>query len=332
MLEHKVKGDYAVFQEGAVVNIDFFDQYSLTLYDIIDKYSDVVVSVFINIIVLILVLITIIYQKKVLSDYNKIQKTFIISIGVFTLLALIMTNEIINWEYIPKFLWNIQFPWRLCIFLDFGVSVITGFALNKFESSEIRILLFIIVIATCLNDVNYVIEKDGLQVVTPISYEVASDADTTAIGVMKEYLPVKARDNLDYLKNRTEDVIVEVGEATIETIENDVPYLSFSVNIENEESVTVEIPRIFYFGYTIKLETETGEVKNLEYYENDMGFIEFEIEESGIVTVDYTGTTLNKIANIISIILIVMFILYIIIYIINRKKKLNYNLKQNERG
>ena len=321
MIEHMVNGDYVVFQDEAMVNIDKLNIHSLTFYDIIDKYADLDVNVYINTAVLILMLITIFYRKKILENCNKVQKTLFFSIIIFSIVALIMTNKLINWESIPKFLWNIQFPWRLCCFLTFGTSIIASLAIKLFKTEESKRIIFIIVAIICLIEVNYTINESTLQVVEQLSYEEMSSVDSAKpMGNQKEYLPVNAKNNLEYLRDRSQDVIVMQGNANIEITYNRTPSLQFNIDIENDESVIVEIPRIFYFGYTIKLETNTGEVENIEYYENENGLIEFEIEKSGTIIIDYTGTVINRVANVISIFLVIIFVLYVIIYTISRRK------------
>ena len=56
-------------------------------------------------------------------------------------------------------------------------------------------------------------------------------------------------------------------------------------------------------------------MENINYYENENGFIEFEIDKSGTITVSYSGTFLYNIAKIVSVVSIVAFVI-----ILNKKK------------
>ena len=66
-------------------------------------------------------------------------------------------------------------------------------------------------------------------------------------------------------------------------------------------------------GYEIKLKTSDGNEEKIDYYENENGFMEFGINKSGIIIIDYKGTTLNKIANIISILMIIIYLIFVFV-------------------
>ena len=123
--------------------------------------------------------------------------------------------------------------------------------------------------------------------------------------------------NIDYFATRDKDVHVVTGNAKIKTLEDDTPYLKFKVN--TSKKVIVEIPRLYYLWYDINLIDKDKNKINLEFYENEVGFIEFIIPKSGIVTVEYKKTFLSSIADIISIISLLDLIIYL--YILNKNKK-----------
>ena len=71
--------------------------------------------------------------------------------------------------------------------------------------------------------------------------------------------------------------------------------------------ITLELPYIYYLGYTVEIETN-GVIQKLETFESENGFVATSLPESALdideevhVTVEYTGTTLMKITYIISI-------------------------------
>ena len=63
------------------------------------------------------------------------------------------------------------------------------------------------------------------------------------------------------------------------------------------DTVTLELPRLYYLGYDIKQITN-NKTKKLNYNPGDKGFITFEVEENGIIKVDYTGTVLYKLSKV----------------------------------
>ena len=65
-------------------------------------------------------------------------------------------------------------------------------------------------------------------------------------------------------------------------------------------------------------------IESINYYENENGFIEFEIDKSGTITVCYIGTVLYTISRIIAIISILIFVV-----ILNIKTNLLTNNQKN---
>ena len=87
----------------------------------------------------------------------------------------------------------------------------------------------------------------------------------------------------------------------------------------------LELPFLFYPGYTVTLQYDDLEV-TLETTESDYGFVKVVLPDDvaeGKITVDYTATTLDKVAYIISPIALLAFIVYVVIY--RRKYKLGGN-------
>ena len=97
------------------------------------------------------------------------------------------------------------------------------------------------------------------------------------------------------------------------------PYEGIKVTKDTE----LELPYLFYPGYRVVLQTGDKEIE-LETMESDYGFLEVTIPEDiaeGKITVDYTATTLDKAAYIISGVSLVGFVVYVIVFRRNNKKK-----------
>ena len=118
-------------------------------------------------------------------------------------------------------------------------------------------------------------------------------------------------------KNRNKKIISKKGETKIKIIKNSIPYLNAEI-ILNTEKAIIELPRLYYLGYEVTLKETNGKKNKINYYENEYGFIELEINKSGILEVDYKGTIANQIANYICITTIIICI-FICIY--NKIKK-----------
>ena len=122
-----------------------------------------------------------------------------------------------------------------------------------------------------------------------------------------EYLPYKARTNMDYISNRKDNAIIISGKATIIDEIKDNTQLSFTITDNESEELIIELPYIYYIGYNVTLND-----RQLDLHESDKGFIEIIVnnKENGEVEVSYTGTTLMKVSRIVSILSTVVFVVY----------------------
>jgi len=310
LLEHKIKGDYVVFVKDEMMTYDKIQTFRLDLENHINKGYKDELEVYTSSIVIILCLYTIFNINKYAKD--KMQLSFIISI--ISIVAIFISTVFFKFKWVPNFLLNIQFPWRVCAFLCLATSILAGAAINNFNKSNIQIII-IIVALVCMSDINYVFSNYDLTYVNGVSFEDASSIKKGGLGWHKEYLPVKARENLEYLLSKDQEVLIKSGNAKIDIINNKTPLLEFNIN--TKEKTIIEIPRLFYFGYDIKLKNNDNQIIKIQYKENENGFIEFEIPESGNITVDYNGTILNKIANVTSSLTVIGVIIFLCI---NNKK------------
>ena len=81
----------------------------------------------------------------------------------------------------------------------------------------------------------------------------------------------------------------------------------------------LELPYFFYPGYTVVITYQDKEV-TLDTAESDNGFLTVVIPENieeGKITCDYTSTTLEKVAYVISAVSVIGFVVYVIYF---RKK------------
>ena len=148
--------------------------------------------------------------------------------------------------------------------------------------------------------------------------------DNLAMGHSSEYLPVHTKNNIDYYYGRNGDVIVLEGDANVDVLESDVPDLTFTVT-DNEDTVTLELPRLYYLGY--HLGSEDGD--SLKLFENERGFLTVRISGNGTFTLTYPGTTAHQIASYLQLFTILgIFLTPIIssVFPFRKKKLVNRNV------
>jgi len=316
MLEHKILGDYTVFNTDSMTNLGWLKNTRLHLRKVfwINVNEDVLYHI--SPIVTILFIVSIFSYKKLNSEEKKVY----ISVALFTVMSFFIGSILIDVSKIPKLLWSIQFYWRLMLFITFGLCILAGTGLLYFKSIKLKqIIICIICIVGILDYVIIMNHRDYKTAYEYTSQEISKKYFGT-LGWQKEYLPISTVNNFKYLKIRSQEVEIidgQVNELTI--IENKTPTLKFKVELNEKQNVKLEIPRIFYFGYTIKIITDNREEQQIKYYENKNGFIEFELDKSGVVEVEYTGDIVNYIARGISIFSVIIFVV-ILLYFDNKEK------------
>lgn len=288
MLEHKILGSYAVFEEGHMTyqNSNIGENKGLKIFQYLNP-NDIF---FIQSGLIVFGILGIYSMKKIFKEKEKF--LFVSSMVVISGLAVLFTLNIIDWERLPKVLSYIQFPWRLCVFSCMGMSVIGALGLSCFNEKYQKVIIVFLVMFT-LNTVMTTYNYGKLEEVT--SEMVKGYAD---IGNQKEYLPTATHDYLDYYFDRNNEILIvdETVEAKIEVIHDNTPNISFEIE-SPEELVVIEIPRIYYLGYSI-IYTSNGESTKLEYSENEKGFIEIRLNSpDGIIDVEYTQTAVSRLAN-----------------------------------
>ena len=137
-----------------------------------------------------------------------------------------------------------------------------------------------------------------------------------------EYLPSKAFDNLDYIKQRENRTYILSGNIVIENeIKDGVNMILDLYNVE--ENTVIELPYIYYLGYDVEAIDSEGKVQKIETFESENGFVAIQVPETAKrINVTYTGTTLMKITYIVFGITFIGVCGYLII---------NWHLKKKEK-
>lgn len=131
-------------------------------------------------------------------------------------------------------------------------------------------------------------------------------------------LPSRTVQKIDYLKNRGNDILVRRGIANIENVSDNTPDLEFNVT-NNNYSIIVELPRIYYLGYNITFVNENNETEELKFYINENGFVETRVIGNGNVKVTYGETSMEYVANRITLVTLTIIFISLVIYKIKYK-------------
>lgn len=120
-----------------------------------------------------------------------------------------------------------------------------------------------------------------------------------------EYLPRNAIYNYRYLKDRSTDPIILEGKRAIEKTEKNGSHISFKLQAASR--TTIELPYIYYPGYSVKADGQT-----ISAFETENGLVGIELEKGNYqITSHYHGSGLMIFAYVTSILSSILFILIV---------------------
>ena len=315
MLEHKALNIYAVF-DNEIMNANALNIKSNGL-NIFDYINPVIrwgndIYVFINIIVIIFSLLSFIYLVK--KEKNEKRKNLVISILVCLIISILLSYKKFPYEYLPKLLLSVQFGFRFMTFVCFFISIFAAYGLNIIKQKNKDIIMKISIIICCITVLPFINNTD-FKNIKELSFDYNS-----GMGWQKEYLTYNTIKNYDYFENRNNDIkiVTEDNDIKIRNVQNKIPNLKFDID-NVKDKATLEIPRLYYLGYDIKLINKEGKATKINYKNNKYGFISFDVNENGKIIIKYTGTLLYKISIILRYITIIILLLFILNK--NRRKK-----------
>lgn len=326
MLEHKLTTEYEVFQPGRMERTDDLILKKVDVTDLLYTPNGYF-SYQIGLVSLIGIVFTLLVYKKIEKE-NRMIYYFSIALGF---ISIIMSLRFFPFEKLPAILKMIQFTFRLLEFSSFFFAFVaaTNYSLliKNFKTKDVFVLgliAFLLIVPLKRNlDYDKTWSEDKL-------WPAVSVSDRTgrvhAGCATFEYLPSKAFNNLDYIKHRENRVYVLSGNLVEENEEKDGTNLEFTVsNIEG--NTVIELPYIFYLGYTVEITNEVGQTLKMDTFESDNGFVAVNLPETATkVNVKYEGTVLMKVLYVISFATVIgVLLIYLLLLVNNLKNK--YGIK-----
>lgn len=295
LLEHKIDGNYCIFDSEAMgataidvqrTGLGFKDLLSLEFGN-----QEIVFSI--GIIILFSLILTPFLYKK--AKKNNEYDTFLI-LGIISLL---MCTKIFPWFMFPKVLTIVQFAWRLEGFFVFFISyicacnIVTASKLINDKKCILPLSIIVLTLLTGYGVTSRYVSNGDLGKDKNFEKNISTAEKFSPYNINREYLPLRAFASLQYIENREEGAIVLDGNASIENEEKDG--LNFSFKVSNVENANIELPYIYYHGYTVKLNDTV-----IKPQQSENGFLCINLNESGEVKVNYTGTKIEKLGYVIS--------------------------------
>lgn len=322
LLEHKAYGNYTIYDKERM-SATGTEVYSTTIgikdYFASEFGNQEIVFSF-GIVITFCLLLTPFAIKK--AKNKKEYVTF----GLLALLAIYLQSKLFPWQIMPDFLTIIQFAWRLnglfIFFISYicavNISVISEMIKDKKDILSLAIVLAVLV-CSWFGGARYLSEYDA-NIDNKFEQNLINAEKIGPYNINREYLPLKACENIFYIQLREDKTYVLEGVAIIENETKNG--LTDAMTVSTLEKATLELPYIYYHGYTVKLNGE-----KLKPYESQNGFLCVDIKSSGKLEVEYEGTTIEKIGYAVSIITLGLFTAYAII-----KPRINKAKQKNLKG
>lgn len=245
-----------------------------------------------------------ILRRKVSYKENR----FEIQMYIIGLITLLMTTKLFPWNKL-NYINIIQFPFRLNIFPTVIFSIVGANTIyevfgKKDELIKVLCILVIIFNVYILNETN--INFNSVRFFTYESLVEGVDQEIAS----KEYLP-------------EETELEDLNDCTLYNINDKETKINFdqvgskiTFEYKNEDlDMQINVPLLYYKGYTAYIEKENLEKEKLEVLKNEEnGFVLIKGDKdlSGTITVKYSLTAIQIVSYIISSISFIGFISYII--------------------
>lgn len=233
---------------------------------------------------------------------------------IYTAIIVFISSSLFPWKQLDSILYFIQFPFRFYV-LTICTTPLLVFAIlqevtNKRKNKK---LFFTIVILTMC-----VINCFGLQ---PYRY-VTPNYESIGCG---EWIPqgdnhITLEEQLEHYKDYQNIILSDTQESINYKRDNNSVRIEF---YNNEDHSFYILPLLYYKGYHATLVEENGTTHNLEITRDEYACIKVinDTNLSGKIVVDYTGTSLQTYAYLISGSTLIGLILLTPIYYYIKKKK-----------
>lgn len=285
LLSQKINGNYMVFVDGYMSNIDYVTSFGITVKNFLIPLNDYSWEVpqFINLLVIISSIISIYFYFK-----NKVKDKNITYLITLLTICFIMCLNIFPWKLLPKTLYMIQFPWRLQTYIALSISIISPLWIKQLSDKKIKTVAIIFCILLVIIQIPFT--KSTMS----YKYLLNDEIDyNLGMGHSKEYLPVNSYKNLEYFN--TKEKTIKCNNCNYIIKENNSKKMVFEITSTDKQ--IIELPRLYYTGYELRDKNN----HQIKFYENSNGLIEF-VGSNNKYTLIYKGPILYRISVVTGII------------------------------
>lgn len=254
------------------------------------------------------------FVRKQIED--KGQRRFVTSLYVIAVLALLLALPVVNWYYMPGILWQMQFPWRALMVTTLLLAVVSAYVLYELIRGLAKERQKVAAVALGMLAIYMVMPMILPREDRHLAGVEEVKKDPVTIGWEAEYAPMQILCSPEVeedtkqgyacsltrirekLKEWGEKLKVISGKAKLGEVKRDGLKIDFKIK-SGDEASEVELPLIWYPGYTAEIDGERLEVKASEEY--GMVLVTVPEGKSGEVKVYYGLSRMTLIGLMISV-------------------------------
>ena len=268
---------------------------NLKMLFVTDENSKTVVELGMHIIIMLAFSFVSIHKLK--EQDGKEYKYYFSMMIIYILLG----TKLFPWGLLPQFVGRLEEAHIFLIIASFFECYICAVnmsnVLKKFELRDV----FIISVISCL----FIFALNGF-----IPYkEQILDVDNYNLSDIIDYkvIPQNAKDNIEYLKNRSSDVEVLNGNSNIYEKNKYLTYYTFKADTLKKNTI-YEFPYLYYPGYEIRYDG-----MYIDYFESENGLVAIKMdpEDGTLFELKYVGTDLMRFCKALSFIGVWVFGIYV---------------------
>ncbi|MBK5719685.1 hypothetical protein JGH11_02240 [Dysgonomonas sp. Marseille-P4677] len=230
-------------------------------------------------------------------------------IGLFYIFA---SSQLFPWGRFPFTLLSfIQYPGRLYLLVTLFLALAGGYYLSRIFMKERSRFIVAVIVVLCSGITLYTHNGNFRQKHIDI-HKTNKEPNPSNFFYLNgaEYVPDRM-ESAYHILFRGDSIIGLGGHVHVLEYHRDRGHLN--IDIEVQDSDSLELPLLYYKGYVAKLEKE-----ELAITQSKRGLIQIPVDKSGSVKVYYKGTIIQKVSYYISILSI--FVLCIYIFLQKRRK------------
>lgn len=231
-----------------------------------------------------------------------------LSFYLLAVLSLILTLNIIPWNYLPSIFSSVQFPWRYLSFFCFFLALSLPLLLNHLLTFNLKkLLIFILpVVFIAVPFINMGLSNKGVDnnLVNYNNIKKRNDIARSNGTASAEYLTRNAIYNYDYLKDYTHPHILSTNEVI--TANKKGTHLSFHITLSKDD--IIELPFLYYPGYIVKANKQ-----KISTFETENGLLGIKLEKGSYdIQTYYRGSNIMLISYTVTLISFLIFVILMI--------------------